>query len=109
METKNYEELSTYADQGPDIFIFNFMGHSGKFSLGSDGQWNVQSDENLEVEFDVSNFENDSKGFQHTPFMYPKSSAEEIEPKTITGFSIRDDQGYLYTFGYNKNAYNTSI
>ena len=30
-------------DDGPDRFTFSFMGHSGKFYLGNDGQWKVQS------------------------------------------------------------------
>ena len=104
MQTKDNNELNPYYDQGPDIFIFNFMGYSGKFFLGDDGQWKVQSNENLDINFNVSNFENDNQAFQHTPFMYPKSSAAEIEPKTITGFVIRDSQGYQYVFGYDKNA-----
>jgi YD repeat-containing protein len=37
-------------DLEPDIFTFNFMGISGKFFLGNDGEWKVQSDQKLKIE-----------------------------------------------------------
>lgn len=87
-------------DDGPDIFTFSFMGHSGKFYLGNDGQWKVQSDENLDVQFDIT----DNSNYQNTPFMYPQPGTIDIEPKTIRGFTIRDAEGYTYTFGYHPDA-----
>jgi len=87
-------------DDGPDIFTFSFMGHSGKFYLGNDGQWKVQSDENLDVQFDIT----EENNYQHTPFMYPKPGTQDLEPKTIHGFTIRDAEGNTYRFGYHPDA-----
>lgn len=99
MQTKDNSELSPYFDQGPDVFIFNFMGHSGKFYLGDDGQWKVQSNENLDINFDVANFESDDRNFQYTPFGYPKPGAMEREPKTIAGFG--DAQRNYVSYRWN--------
>lgn len=105
MEDKKEDGTEIYGDFGPDIFAFSFMGHSGKFFLGTDGQWKVLSDENLEVILDINELDkSNSIYFAHTPFMYPKSGTEDIEPKTIKGITIRDDAGNVYDFGYSKNA-----
>ena len=87
-------------DDGPDIFTFSFMGHSGKFFLGNDGQWKVQCDENLDVQFDLT----DNSNYQNTPFLYPQPGTIDIEPKTIRGFTIRDAEGNAYRFGYHPDA-----
>ena len=47
-----------FGDYMPDVFYFNFMGHSGKFFLGNDGDWKVVSEENLMVELDFNNPDN---------------------------------------------------
>jgi hypothetical protein len=46
MERNDWYELSA------DEFTFNFLGYSGSFYLGNDGQWKVCSDQNIKVEFD---------------------------------------------------------
>lgn len=89
-------------DMDPDVFTFNFLGHSGKFFLGNDCQWKVVSDENLDVEFDVLNYE------QHLlkPFIskYPSNAATDDQPGTIEGFRIIDSNGYVYEFGFDTSA-----
>ena len=78
----------------PDIFIFNFMGITGKFFLGNDGQWKVSSDTNIEVLFDIT----DSNNYLSPLFeYYPKHSSKQ--PKTIKGFVLRDENGTKYYFG----------
>lgn len=91
-----------FYDMEPDIFTFSFMGHTGKFFLGNDGQWKVQSAENMDVLFDVSEYRNHLVD----PFIsrYPKSDILEGMPKVIEGFRIRDGKGNVYTFGCNANA-----
>lgn len=83
-------------DYSPDIFYFNFMGISGKFFMGNDGQWKVLSDRNLDVVFDV----NDTQNYI-SPFIekMPGANSGHKQPKVIKGFTIRDDQGYIYEFG----------
>jgi len=39
----------------PDLFTFNFGGHSGKFMMGMDGQIHVQSDEHIKVDLQLDN------------------------------------------------------
>jgi hypothetical protein len=106
----NYKELKdavSYAtyDLSPDEFSFNFMGKSGKFYLDANGNWVVQSVDNLEVIFDI----NKSSNFIH-PF-YPRFANKDLQPKSIAGFIIRDENGYEYQFGYSPNAieYNTNF
>lgn len=49
-------------DYEADIFSFSFMGKSGRFILGFDGEWKVQSNDNLDVVFDYNDPNN---------FIYP--------------------------------------
>ena len=97
----NYQQLKDSLaakdiDMEPDVFCFNFMGHSGEFFLGNDGQWKVASDENLDVIFNI----NDTANFI-MPFIsdYPPSTYLCHQPKTIKGFTIRDVSGMEYVFG----------
>lgn len=97
--------LAPIKDLAPDIFSFHFLDKFGKFFLGNDGNWKVQSDDNLEIIFDYKDASNFS-----APFIadFPRGGSQ---PKTIYGFKIRDDQGNIYQFGYDINAieYNTDF
>ena len=44
-----------HKDYAPDVFYFNFMGKTGRFFLGNDGEWKVCSEDNLVVDFNVNN------------------------------------------------------
>ncbi len=89
-------------DPEPDMFYFNFMGKTGKFFLGNDGEWKVVSDDNLDILFNVSDDANYSRPFIQN---YPYNGGEDkLQPKTIYGFKIRDTEGNVYTFGYNISA-----
>lgn len=93
-----------HRDYAPDVFHFNFMGHSGRFFLGNDGDWKVQSDDNIEVIFDV----NDKNNYI-LPFIsrYPYSLTGGVisyQPKCIKGFILRDDNGTQYHFGQDISA-----
>ncbi|WP_312769839.1 hypothetical protein, partial [Epilithonimonas sp.] len=65
-----------YPDYEPDIFTFNFMGYSGKFFLGSDGEWKVSSSNNLKVIIDINdtvqpnNYYYGVANFVRTRFLY---------------------------------------
>lgn len=99
----NYPDAYIGKDSEPDIFSFNFMGHSGKFFMGEDGQWRVASDENFKVVISESDF------------FYPFNSANDpygnYLSKVIGKIVLIDDQGNRYTFGENSgsNTANTSI
>lgn len=92
--------LAGRKDYEPDIFTFNFMGHTGKFFLGNDGLWKVSSQSNLKIEI------ND------TDFIYPlnitKFGSDNLYPnltrtKVIGKIKIIDDKGNVYIFGKNQN------
>ena len=97
---KNNVSYNKY-DYQPDIFTFNFMGKSGKFFLGNDGQWKVLCDENLDIIFDVDDENNYISPFIET---FPGDITSTKQPKVIKGFTIRDDQGYIYEFGGTNDA-----
>lgn len=106
-EGGNYSQLKkdlVYGvyDLSPDIFTFHFMGKSGKFFLDQDGNWRVQSNDNLEIIFDYTKPSN----FIGSLFeRYPDTMTDDPQQsKTIAGFVIRDDDGNEYTFGYDKGA-----
>lgn len=97
-------------DYEADIFSFSFMGKSGRFILGPDGEWKVQSNDNLDVVFDY----NDPNNFIY-PFIedypinnfYRHNSNKQL--KTIKGFTIIDDNGTRYEFGGTTDAIEYSI
>lgn len=104
------ENNSPLYDNAPDIFTFNFMGKSGRFFLGNDGRWRVESDDDLEVIYDFR----DSVNNLTSPFIstYPNPiTYDQRQPKVISGFRIRDSRGYVYKFGYSENAieYSTNL
>lgn len=87
-------------DLEPDIFTFNFMGHTGKFFLGNDGQWKVSSNENISVVFDI----NDEENLIQPSIKRPSVGDGRINQyKTIKGFTLVDGNGTRYVFGYNGN------
>lgn len=87
-------------DYSPDVFTFNFLGKTGKFFLGNDGQWKVYSDDNIDVVFDTSDKDNYIAPFTDR---YPVSIMKKTQ-KTIKGFTLRDDKGYIYEFGGTSDA-----
>lgn len=92
--TKNVEFIMY--DYSPDIFYFNFMGISGRFFMGNDGQWKVLSDRNLDIVFDVNDAQNYIAPFiEKMPGVY----SGRKQPKVIKGFIIRDNQVFIYEFG----------
>ena len=81
----------------PDIFTFNFMGMTGKFFMGEDGQWKVASDNNLKVKI------------LEADFIYPLgeqfiTTGTLRQPKVIGKIEITDDAGITYTFGGNTTS-----
>ena len=83
-----------------DVFYFNFMGKSGRFFYGDDGQWKVYSDDNIHVEFDVNNQNNYILPY----FKYFNYSYKNKQMKTIKGFTLIDDNGTRYIFGDNSSS-----
>ena len=102
---KNKVKNRTY-DFSPDIFYFNFLGKTGRFFLGNDGEWKIFCEENLEVIFDYNNLSN----YEYPLFEeFPESRIHPKQPKTIKGFIIRDANGTEYHFGWSKDYIEYSI
>jgi len=97
-------------DCEPDIFTFNFMGKTGKFFMGNDGNWRVQSDWNIQVIFHTYTL-SDGYDYMDKPsfggssiYMYTRHKIN-----TINGFKLRDDEGNTYFFGFDDSAVEYSI
>lgn len=98
---KNYS-VQAYNDYQPDIFHFTFLGKTGRFFLGNDGQWKVCCDENIDVVFDINNQDNYISPFIDNYININNQTT--LPPKVIKGFILRDSNGYIYEFGGNNDA-----
>lgn len=96
-------------DYLPDEFNFNFLDFTGTFRFISENVIEVKSSRNLKIER--------ISGYSIVPFTpFPASNnntaGSDVEysgwspwvhagnyPKTISGFKITDDRGYIYYFG----------
>ncbi|MCF6347026.1 MAG: hypothetical protein L3J20_01840 [Flavobacteriaceae bacterium] len=94
----------------PDIFTFNFMGHTGKFFMGADGQWKVSSTSNLKITIEQDDFEYPF-GREIVPFNdnVPDAAADRIASKMIYKITITDGSGNIYVFGNNDNNIEYSV
>jgi hypothetical protein len=99
----------------PDIFTFNFMGHTGKFFLSEKGEWKVSSSSNLEVVIDPNDFEYPFDE-DHVPFnnhdpsaSYYNFPAPDPASKNIHTIKLIDDQGNTFTFGNTDNSVEYTI
>jgi hypothetical protein len=86
-------------DYAPDIFTFNFMGYTGKFFLGSDGTWKVQSESNIKVEIIIT----DKVLTLGRTTQCVGCHSNGTPPKAIGKITLTDDKGNKYVFG-NNNA-----
>lgn len=94
-------------DLEPDLFTFNFMGHTGHFFMGQDGEWKVFSDSNLKV---VCNLDTDIS------YPVPPTPASGLNglgpnfmlrfPKTINKITLIDDLGNKYLFDQVELTFN---
>lgn len=74
-------------DGEPDIFIFNFMGMTGKFFFGEDGTIHVVSDRKLKIEYRVVLIPQTLSSNPTTNFHH------------LVEFTITDENGTIYKFG----------
>lgn len=91
-------------DSSADIFYFNFMGITGSFFYGNDGNWKVRSEYNIDVIFDVEDSTNYIDSYEK--YFFNKENIKEltiVQPKTIKGFTIVDEKGNQYIFGGDKS------
>lgn len=84
-----------FPDYEPDVFTFNFMGYSGKFYLGSDGEWKVSSSNNVKVVIDI----NDKVQPNNYYYIAYNNQNNRTFPKVLGKITIIDDQGNKFIFG----------
>ena len=85
----------------PDLFNFNFMGMSGSFFLGEDGQWKISSSSNLKILITESDFKYPFRENQ-IPFGEYVSNHyvnQTNSYKMIEKITLIDDDGNKFIFG----------
>ncbi|WP_294300438.1 DUF5977 domain-containing protein [uncultured Chryseobacterium sp.] len=89
-------------DLQPDVFNFTVLGKNGKFFLGNDGIWKVQSDHNFKIIINESDF--------ILPFnYYPQNSGHQVTGKVIGKITMVDDDGNRFIFGSDHNSIEFSV
>lgn len=93
-------------DTEPDEFSFNMMGISGKFYMGVDGQWRVQSEQSIKVEY-IGTGSN-----TYPPFTPPNFTGNPwsgvgngLYQGHLAGFILTDENGTKYEFGGGNTDY----
>ncbi|MCT4631270.1 MAG: hypothetical protein N4A76_00870 [Firmicutes bacterium] len=108
-----FHELQTVSgnlDTEPDVFTFNFMGHTGKFFMGVDGEWKVSSSSNLKIVIDPTEnrypFDENTVPFNnqvtHTAAQYPAH-------KSIYKITVVDDNANKFVFGNTDDSIEYSV
>lgn len=94
------------SEASPDMFYFNFLGKSGRFFLGSDGDWKVISDDIIDIQTDVSDESNYIYPFiKSINLRIPRAGEAYIHyPKVIKGFTLVDVNGTKYKFGGSNSS-----
>jgi YD repeat-containing protein len=87
-------DFNALNDYFADEYFFNFLGFHGKFFQDCNGEWRVQSDELMKVEFDTS-----ASNFI-VPFAVQHGyGASGLCSKAVCNFVLIDSKGTRYTFG----------
>lgn len=77
----------TFSDGEPDIFIFNFMGMTGKFFFGEDGTIHIVSDRKIKIEYRI------------VTLTSPIGNNLNSDLQHFVEFTITDENGTVYRFG----------
>lgn len=97
-------------EYNPDIFTFNFMGHSGTFVMGNDGQVKVNSDRRYKV--DLSGLQaQDNLGTRISTLAFNQtiSASPNLNTAIISQIKVTSDDGYEFYFGGKLSALEISF
>jgi YD repeat-containing protein len=79
-----YGYYKFFYELSPDLFVFNFCGHTGKFMMGQDGKFKIEGDQEYKIDVDsIGTFSNG----QFAPGNYRSK------------IKITDEDGVKYEFG----------
>lgn len=98
-----------WIDYMPDIFYFNFCGHSGRFMINNSGKAVILSGDFVEV--DVSEIGTD-RGTEYDEFSWNVSGSSPggfLQAGESSQITIKTTDGYTYVFGGAKDALEYSI
>jgi hypothetical protein len=93
-------------DLEPDLFTFNFMGHTGRFFLGQDGEWKVSSNSNLKVVCDMST----DVSYLVPPVPFGGFGYGQLMarfPKQLNKIKLIDDKGNTFFFEQVELTFNS--
>jgi len=86
-----HEAVNRRHDLEPDVFLFNFAGHTGKFHIDNHGIPRIESAEKLKVEFVIGDFSHSAYSFFDSFTITTKEGTKYIfEQKewSLTGLSF---------------------
>lgn len=84
-------------EYSPDIFSFNFLGHSGTFFMDNDGQMRVQSDRRYKI--DMTEFTPPQGLYDLQDLLSNMSTTQQVNQQSISRIKITSDDGYVFYFG----------
>ncbi|MBL7722744.1 MAG: hypothetical protein JNK27_01280 [Chitinophagaceae bacterium] len=91
------------SEYNPDIFSFNFLGHSGTFVMGNDGQVKVNSDRKYKVDLSafITNYNKYDLGASigNLAFQQTLQNTPNLNTASISKIVITSDDGYVFHFG----------
>lgn len=83
-------------EYAPDIFSFNFLGHSGTFFMDNSGQMKVQSERRYRI--DMAEFTG-AQGIYDISTLLGNMTNTQINQNIISRIKITSDDGYVFYFG----------
>jgi YD repeat-containing protein len=89
------------ADAMPDEFVFNFLGYTGKFILGHDGEWKVVCEDKIEValiDYDTDDIITAGNLRSQIKDLMP-AAMKEKSYYYLNKFRLKTPDGTLYEFG----------
>ncbi len=90
-------KYSLQYEYAPDVFSFNFLGHSGKFFLGNNGQVQVSSDRRYKVNLTQIGSFYDFR--TNLGILSNNISKNTLNNNPFSKITMISDDGYEFTFG----------
>ena len=96
----NFTWVANY-ELEPDVFSFNFLGHSGKFFLGNDGNVKVSGDRKYKVDLSKISLKDPNGDYTNDWRLLLGSITDPnfLNSAPLSQITITADDGYEFTFG----------